>query len=115
MNNLLGNERVLWVAIITLVLIILQITFAFLMKNHKGAFRKYHPALGILIFLVIFANIIALPVSSIIGFFVLFLVSIQIILGIFILLGNKKLVRFHRPLGVFIFLVAIANLILLIP
>jgi hypothetical protein len=115
MNTIFGDKTSLVVAILTLVLLLLQVTFGILMKKHKDAFIKYHRPLGVVIFLVILANMIIFPQNLIISAIVLAAVFAQIIIGYYLSKGNKKLLKYHRPLGFFILILVIANLILIFP
>ncbi|MDD5731633.1 MAG: hypothetical protein PHU42_01965 [Patescibacteria group bacterium] len=115
MSFFIQDKTSLMVGIVTLTLILLQLAFGFLMKKRKEDFKKYHQTLGVFIFIVILINILVFPVNFIISILVLLAVLAQIIIGYFVAKGNRKLLKYHRPLGVFIFILAIANLILIFP
>jgi hypothetical protein len=107
----MNHKDLLLPGIFAFLLIILQITFGFLMRKHRAAFLKYHRILGMFIFLVVIVNIFSFPEVSIIGVFTLMAVATQIILGFF-LVKNKNLKKYHRPLGISIAALIIANLVL---
>ena len=107
------NSNFLLSGIFSLLLIILQITFGFLMQKHKEAFLKYHRVLGVVIFFVALLNVLLLPTVTIIGIITLLAIIIQITLGIILMVTkNEKIKNFHRPLGISIAILIIANLVL---
>uniref|UniRef100_A0A7C4M040 Uncharacterized protein n=1 Tax=candidate division CPR3 bacterium TaxID=2268181 RepID=A0A7C4M040_UNCC3 len=100
---------------LSIILLILQIIFAFLMKNKKEAFLKYHKILGIFILLIVLANLILFPINTVVSILVVVAVLAQVIIGFLLKKGNKKLKKYHKPLGFFILVLIITNLILIFP
>lgn len=115
MHIFTGDKTSLIVAILTLFLMFLQIIFAFLMKKKKEVFKKYHQTLGVLMFFVVLLNALLLPTIFPISITVLFLVLAQIIIGFLVSKGDKKLIKYHRSLGIFIFILIIINLVFIFP
>ena len=105
------NTNLLLVGVFSLLLIILQVVFGFLMRKNRKAFLKYHRILGVIIFLVALLNVIVFPQVLVIGIITLLAILGQIIIGIF-LVKNIKLLKYHKPLGISILILIVANLVL---
>ena len=109
----MNSANIFLASFFTLILIALQITFGFMMRKHKKAFLKYHRVLGVVIFFVALVNVLVLPAVTIIGAITLLAILTQIILGFTLMLTkNEKIKKYHRPLGISIAILIIANLVL---
>lgn len=109
----MNNTDLILATVFSVILISLQVTFGFMMRKHKEAFLKYHRVLGVVIFFVAFANMFALPAVSPIAVITVLAILTQIIIG-FLLIKNEKLKKYHKPLGISILILIIANLVMVL-